>query len=216
MTTTEIISEEQLRADVERTIADHRELVVTDDPGFIAAQEALKVIKKRQKAVEEWFRPQVKKAHELHKELKGKENSAVNPLKQIYKDIAAQCSSYQMKKEEEARRIQREEEDRLRKEKEDEQLAEAADLAAQGKPEEAESVISQPVHVPAPPLKTAPKTEGVSYTTRWKFDIENTAIIPREFLQPDTVKIGQYVRAMKEAAKIPGVKIWPEKSTNIR
>lgn len=212
---TEIVNEEQLQADIARTIAEHQDLVVKDDQGYIAAQEALKFLKKKAKQIEDWFKPQVKKAHELHKELKGKENAALNPLREVYKSISGRCGEYRAEQERIAAEKQREEEERLRKEEEERRLADAEKLEAEGKREEAEEVISEPVNVAPVPWKAPPKVEGVSYTTTWKFEIEDTKKIPREFMQPDTVKIGQYVRAMKESAKIEGVKIWAQKTPRV-
>lgn len=213
--TTEIVSTEQLAEEIQRTIDDHKDLVVKDNPGFIAAQEAMKVVKGRIKFVESWFAEPIKKAHEAHKALTRKRSESLAPLTDVYSSITSECSRYQVEQERIARVIQRKEEDRIRKEEEERRLAEATELEKQGKADEAEEVISEPVIIAPPPRQDPPKVDGVTYVTKWNFDIENSGKIPREFMQPDTVKIGAYVRAMKENANIPGVKIWSTKTQRV-
>lgn len=60
------------------------------------------------------------------------------------------------------------------------------------------------------PAKTIENEDGskVIFVTTWKFEIVQPAKLPREFLMADEVKIGQYVRAMKQDAKIDGVRIF--------
>jgi len=214
--TTELISQEQLEAQIKETIENHSNVIVADDPGYIAAQEALKVIKGRQKQVNGVFDPLVKSAHETHKALTTKRGEFLKPLQAVYASISRQCSTYNQAKEAEARRLQEIENDRLRKEAEDQKIKDAEVLEETGQTEEAERVLDEPVNVAPAPLKSAPIVENVSYRENWKFTIDNRELIPREFMVPDEKKIGQYVRAMKEAANIKGVRIYVEKTPIVR
>lgn len=45
----------------------------------------------------------------------------------------------------------------------------------------------------------------------WKFKVIDSALVPREFLMVDEVKLGQYVRANKEKASVPGVETYCQK-----
>ena len=204
----QLVTEEQLKSQIREVIENHKDLVIETDEHYIAAGEAMKVVKEKIKFVEDWFKPQVDAAHKAHKILTTKRGEELKPLKEIYNQISGKAGTYQYNKEQEARRKAKEEEDRRRKEEEDKRLAEAARLEQQGKKIEAESVISKPLHVPPAPVQKAPKVSGLSFTKIWTYDIEDSSLIPREFMQPDTVKIGQYVKAMKESAKIPGVNIY--------
>ncbi len=65
-------------------------------------------------------------------------------------------------------------------------------------------VIPTPVVVAPPP----PKVAGVSVRKVWRFRIVNAALIPREWLSVDEKRIGQYVRAAKGDANIPGVEVY--------
>ena len=216
-TTTEMITtDEALRVAVRETIGNHRNLVVKDDAGYITAQEALRAVKCQVAKVLAYFGPLVKQAHEMHKALKAKENELTGPLDDVYKSIAVQCSRYSAEKEAEARRLAAEEDRRRRKEEEDRRLDEAATLEAQGRKEEAETMISAPIQCAPAPIQRPPQVQNVSYRDSWKFIIDDVAKIPREFMVPDDVKIGQYVRAMKGNAVIPGVKIYCEKTPTVR
>jgi hypothetical protein len=61
------------------------------------------------------------------------------------------------------------------------------------------------------------KVSGVSKgKDNWQFQIDDASKIPREFLCPDEKKIGQYVKAMKDGAKIDGVRIFNNPSVAVR
>jgi hypothetical protein len=68
----------------------------------------------------------------------------------------------------------------------------------------------------APIVPEAPRASGLSLTETWKFSIVDASLIPREYLVPDEIKIGRIVRAMKGETKIPGVRIYSEKSVSSR
>jgi hypothetical protein len=212
----EIVNQEQLEAQIQETIKQHQDIVVSDDAGYIAAQEALKLVKSRQKEVEAWFKPLVEKAHAAHKELTSKRKQALDPLKVCYNNISGKVSKYSAEKEAEARRERERQEAELKRQQEEQQLADAEALQDAGKTEEAEQVLSQPVSVAPVPLQTAPKVDNVSYRENWHFDIQDQSKIPNVFMTPDTKKIGQYVRAMKGSASIPGVRIYVEKKPVVR
>lgn len=55
-----------------------------------------------------------------------------------------------------------------------------------------------------------PKVAGIRARVNWKFRIIDAAKLPRKFLMADEVAIGQYVRANKENAAIPGVEVYGE------
>jgi hypothetical protein len=117
----------------------------------------------------------------------------------------------------EQERIRREEQRRLeeeaRKAEEERLLAAAAAAWAAGNVEESEAIIAEPIVVtPIILAKETPKMEGGPvYRTIWKFEITDATLIPRQYLTPDEVKIGGVVRALKNQANIPGVRIYSER-----
>lgn len=74
------------------------------------------------------------------------------------------------------------------------------------------AVIEEATGVPA---ERAEKIDGVAYVTTWKWEITDETAIPRDFLIPDTKRIGNYCRAMKESAAIPGIRFYSEKTVRV-
>lgn len=66
------------------------------------------------------------------------------------------------------------------------------------------------------PIPDQPKTSGLTAKEDWKFKIIIPELIPREYLLPDLVKIGKFVRIMKSQANIPGIMVYPEKNISVR
>lgn len=92
-------------------------------------------------------------------------------------------------------------------------LEAAAQVAeASGDIDTAEDLGMAALTIVAPVLAPAVgKLTGTSVREAWKFQVENAALIPRQYLMPDEKKIGGYVRAMRAEATIAGVRIWSEK-----
>lgn len=74
----------------------------------------------------------------------------------------------------------------------------------------AASVIAPVIH------REAPKVEGLSTRTVWKFRITDARQLPPEYTIPDEKKIGQVVRALKGDTSIPGVEVYAEESMAAR
>lgn len=49
---------------------------------------------------------------------------------------------------------------------------------------------------------------GATVIDNWKFDVIDESLLPREYLCPDVKKIGAVVKAMGEAADIPGIRVF--------
>lgn len=60
----------------------------------------------------------------------------------------------------------------------------------------------------APP----PKMEGGHTREKWKFEIIDETLLPREYLTADLQKIGKTARTEKDKANIPGVRVYNDPS----
>jgi hypothetical protein len=157
------------------------------------------------------------------------EHEVRDPLERVKKHLSLQIGSFDQEQE----RLRRIEEARLqaearklaeeeaKKAAEEQAIADALLLESAGDSTGAEAVLNnpmpQPVYVPPVILqRETVKTAGVSSAQTWKFVIENPDLIPREYLVPDSVKIGQIVRAMKDKTNIPGIKAYPEGGARFR
>jgi hypothetical protein len=47
-----------------------------------------------------------------------------------------------------------------------------------------------------------------SFRRRWTFEIVDESEVPRDFCVVDTVRLGRYATAMKDSAKVPGVRFF--------
>lgn len=100
--------------------------------------------------------------------------------------------------------------------KETERLAKLAEKAEErGDESKAEEFKERAAVVESTALVVASKVEkvaGLTKTVNWKFRIVDVNKIPREYMLPDEVKIGQIGRVTKGAAKIEGIEFYPEES----
>lgn len=94
-----------------------------------------------------------------------------------------------------------------------EELAAAAVDITEDAKQEAAVIAAEPVYVPPVVIpKTVPKVSGGPvYRTIIKFRIINESAIPRQYMMPNEVKIGQVVRALKKETNIPGIEIYEER-----
>lgn len=94
---------------------------------------------------------------------------------------------------------------------EEERKLEAKRLEELGRTNQAKQVLAGTREVTGTMVASfVPQVEGIGTRELWKFTIVNAAKIPREFLVPDEVKIGQMVRTMKGDTNIPGVETYKE------
>ena len=89
----------------------------------------------------------------------------------------------------------------------------AAKAAEAGKDARAAALDAQAAAVVAPVLvNPTPKVSGVQLREVWKFAIEDAAALPREYTMPDEPKLRRVVQALKAETRIPGVRVWSEKT----
>jgi hypothetical protein len=165
------------------------------------------------KEIKEAFNGIIEKAHAAHKEAIAQRDKYLDPVDKATKQVKSLMLSYDAEQD----RLRRAEEARLaelaRKAEEEARLAEALALEANGQKAEAEAVLSEQVQAPVMIIKKdTPKVEGGPvFRTVWKFRITDAAKLPREYLAPDEVKIGQVIRALKNMTNIPGVQAYEER-----
>jgi hypothetical protein len=189
-------------------------LTITDKPSYEQGCASLLSIKDMQKKLDETFDPIIQAAHKAHRAAIDQKKKFAEPLAAAEKVLKNRIATF-LEAEEEKRKA---EEDRLRliaeKAEEERRLQEAIQAEADGDLDEAAAILDdEPAFVPPPFVpKTVETGGGISMRKTWKFTIEDASKIPREYLTPDMVKIGGVVRALREAAKIPGVRIYAEDS----
>jgi len=199
-----------------RTFYDSASQITITDENFLEAQESLKTAKEMEKKIKAYWKPMKEKASAAHKEICANEKAFLNPLSAAYEKVRQLVGAFQTEKEAEERRIQQKEDARLRKIEEDKQIEAAEALEKEGRTEEAEAVIEQPIFTAPPIVHQAPKARGISFREKWDFSISNPAIVPRELCTPDLGKIRKLVQAYKGDFKKPGIKVTMQKIPNTR
>lgn len=151
----------------------------------------------------------IEAAFKAHKALVAKKKVYAEPIEEARRIAKGKLIAWS-----EAERVRLEREAEIAraealKKAEDEALA-RAERAAEFDEKAADAIISAPVVVE--PIKAAaPAKTATVFQTRWKFRINNPALIPREYLIPDETKIGGVIRATKGSISIPGVEAFSER-----
>jgi transcriptional regulator of heat shock response len=197
-------------------------ITITSAEDYIKAGEFWKAIKELRDKVAKTFDPIIKKAHEAHKEAVAKKKEVDAPLEGAQKTVKGIMEIYDREQERIRQAEQRRLEEIARREEEERRLAEAIAaeeaMKAQGMTKEeaakeATAIIEEPVSVaPVVVAKAVPKMQGGPvYRTIWKYRIKDVNKIPRDYMIPDEVKIGQLVRALKKQTNIPGIEVYEER-----
>lgn len=199
-----------------------RAIVISDDQTFIAAGDFVTEIKSLRKEIDSTFDPIIAAAHKAHQEAISQKRRHEAPLAEAEMIIKKSLTIYRDAQERRAAEERRRLEDEARKREEDRRLAEAQELQDSGDVAAADEIISEPIA--PPPVKVAPitpKVASVQFRETWQFSIENlhelvkhVAAHPEDLnlLQANTTAVRQMVNARKSACRIPGVKVWSEKS----
>jgi hypothetical protein len=187
-------------------------LTVRDDAECESAWAFVRRAKALLAQIDAAFDPLIAQAHASHKAaLAQKKKYATTPeslVRLVNSRITAYRSEQERQREAEERRLR----ELARRDEEERRLAAAIDLEADGRKAEAAELLEQPVETPVVMLAPVAKPDGMRTRVNWKFRIADATLLPREYLIPDEVKIGQVVRAMREQHGIPGVEAYSEES----
>lgn len=186
-------------------------LAISNNEDYKAAGTFITGLKALEKEIDSIFNPMKTKAHAAWKEIVGQQQKVKEPLERARGIVNPRIICWRNEQE----RIRQAEEDRLRREaekkEEEDRLARAEEAEKAGAKEEAEAILNEPAEVQNIVVaKTTPKLASVSFRQNWKFEVIAEALVPREFLCVDEVKLGQYARSFKEKATVAGVKFYAE------
>lgn len=193
------------------------QLRIEDDEDYEAAGKFLKVFYELEKDCEAFWKPLVSTARAAWQAVLDKKKEQLEPITAAKGIVSRKLGAYaseverQRKADEAAERKRaaaearaaNEETARQMEESGSEDAAEAAD-AVRSQADNVAHQASNQVHVPT----YTPKAKGVAIRENWKFEVEDEALIPRQFMCADEKAIGAFVRAKKDKAEIEGVRIW--------
>ncbi|MHB8053656.1 MAG: hypothetical protein ACYDH3_00160 [Candidatus Aminicenantales bacterium] len=201
-----------------------RALVVKDQAGLDVAKDFMLSIDVLAGQIEATFDPQIALAHKMHKSLLAEKAKFMTPLTAAKYTIGRKAADFVAEQEEERKKAERERLDAEEKARQvaDKAVDKAEKLEAEGKGGAAAAVVNgahekvQEIIGAAPVVPEALDTSGLTVRENWKFSIVNKNLIPREYLMPDEKMIGMIVRAKKDQANIPGVRVYAEKGVATR
>ncbi len=210
--------------EAEDTVALVRNLVVTDRVSYETMANGVLLLRKSVKYFEELYRPRIKQATAVADALRADMRKLQQPAIEAQQYGDKQLSDYDSEQERIAQveQLRLQAEQKRRDDEEREQLAKLAEAAGEidAANEIRETASTEPVVVVP---KETPKVQGLSFREDWKFTIEYPALIPPRFHRLDKnpkgewsckciQDIGAEVSRLKSSAKIPGVKVWAEKT----
>jgi len=188
-----------------------RAVMIADQPSYAQAAEMLTGIKGLRDAIAKACDPVIAAAHHAHRVACQQKRDLEAPLAEA-EGILKQAIGHYLDTEERTRR-QQEADLRAQQQQEEEfaRLAEADALEQAGDAEAAAAVLEAPP--PPPPVLPAPKAEGVSARTLWRWRLTDAAKLPRAYLMPDERKISGVVKALGSAATetIDGIEVYAER-----
>ena len=183
-------------------------LKVVTAPQYESAGEKLKEIKGHQKRLDALRKSFTQPLDQAKSAIMDFFRKPEEKLKQAESVLKNAMLGYVNEQDRIAREAQSrlDEEARKQREKLEEQARKAAD---KGKTEKADILLTKAALVEAPVVQAQQvKVAGQGVRLDWDFQVVDASLIPREYLMVDEMKIRKMVKAFKEDAKIPGVKIF--------
>ena len=147
---------------------------VVDNDSMSLADDLKKKCRDVIKMIDEEYQPIAKSAFDHHRNITARWNAKKKPYQEFEVALTQQVKLYLA----EVRRAQEAEEARLRekarKEEEERRLAEAEALEKEGRPEEAEEILSEPITYVAPVVHIeTPKVDNRMYRTQLKVRVKD-------------------------------------------
>lgn len=210
-------NQEQLIKSEALTLVDAaKSITIVSDQDCVFASEFLVRCRQQRKKIDEFTKPVIEAAHQAHKAACNQKKTLEKPVQDAEQIVMPKITAYRQEQE----KKRREEQERLRKEAEaaaqEKALQDAIEAEKLGAKEIVEEILAAPVQYVAPIVAAQPKMEGLSEREFWTFEVVNPDWIPKEYLIVDEKKISGVVKALKDKAQIPGVRVYCEKRLAVR
>jgi hypothetical protein len=214
--------EEQLRTQALAVSSSAGRVSITDQLSYDAACSFLTgTLKPIAKQIEEYFNPDIARAHALHKSLNAKKNALLEPIEDAemkVKRLIGTWTAEQRRIQDEAQRKAAEEQ---RKRDEEAKLQTAIEAEERGATEEEKQVIlDTPVFSPPPvAAPTFTKAQGVSVKTRWKAQCDNLQAlckaigegkVPINLVEVNQSALNKMASIQEKTFNVPGCTAYPE------
>jgi hypothetical protein len=184
-------------------------VAVTDQASLVRAAEVRRAIGEKQKAITAQLAKPKSWAHGLHAWFCALERSALAPLTILDGYESAQIRAFHEAETQRRQERERVIADARRLADQARATAEAAALERAGEHQLAAAVVAEAIQAPPPVVVLEDTVRQVqSFRRTWHFEVVDEAEVPRDFCIVDTVKLGRYATAMKDSAKVPGIRFY--------
>ena len=216
------MNELELKKKTLPVISTANRLIIQSPGDYAYGGEFLKSIKEAQKKVTEYFEPIKTKAYQVWKEICGKENQMLDPLKEAETTVKRKMLVYQQeeerKRQAEQARLQAIADEKARRERD--RLAKEAEKLKT--PELKEQRMAEAAAIEAPIINiqpAAPKIAGISTRKTWKAELTSkgefikaatTNPMLMAFIEVDMAKMNRIASATKGEVVYPGIRFYEE------
>lgn len=196
---------------LDRVKAFARNLVIKTSEGYEQAALLLKSIKGSLATIEDARTRITKPLNDALRETNAQAKTAAAPF--LADEIVIKRAMIAYSDEQDRLRVEQQRRDNEAADRERRRLQEIADrAAAKGQENKSEAFADRAAQVVAPVAQqAAPKVGGIAIPKVWQFEITDEALIPREYLIVDQVRIRKVVMALKRDTNIPGVRVYEAK-----
>jgi hypothetical protein len=214
---TESIARREIEAETHALVLRAEAVTIETAADYAERGECRRALKDAHRRIDETFGRAVKAAHAAHVAAKDLEKQMRAPLVEADSIVEQKRVAY--------RRAQAEREAAERAKAEAEAAARVAaaqrdieTAAALGDADLAQDIADSAAAEAVAIVAAVPKldTRGTALRHNWRFEVTDSAAVPREFCTPDERRIGEIVRRDKGATAIPGVRVWCEERESMR
>lgn len=223
--------EKIMALEVNPLVASATALVVSNQAESMNAQNLLKEIKAKAKAIGEKMHPPVEAAHASWKAALKLEQFFSVPFQEAEGIIKMKVIGYENEQERirqnEARAAEAKRQELERKEREKLE-AKAAAAAEKGNTEKAQALLEQAACVVIPPLPVlppSPRVDGTAFRKVWKGEVVDMKALvhaislgnaPLGLVMINQTALNNYAKAVQDMQKVAGVNIWQETQMAVR
>lgn len=191
------------------TLAAAQALEIETQSDLEQASADLLSVKERWKAIEAERVAMKKPVDEAARRIQAFFKKPLDRLANCERIFKRKIAAYLDAQERERREAQRKADEEAERERK--RLAKRAERARDsGKATKAEMLEDEAQAVAAPVVAAPTKPAGIGTREIVRFEIMDSAKVPREYLTVDEKKIRKVVQALKTEAEIPGVRVWME------
>jgi len=186
-------------------------VAVKSNAEYVRVAELSRALRSMKKQwVEWWDTNKCKPAYRLWKTLVADRDNGVKPMDEAIGKMDSATLAWDQEQERLRKEQERVAAEAIRKQQEADAMAAAESLAASGDAEGAERVLEAACEAPPPAVvipRSTPTVAGRSVRTQWIIEVVDVQKVPREYMVPDMVALGQVARALKANCKIPGTRV---------